>query len=92
VLNYVFPSQLGVVQGQTPNLIPIMELFNDLFEPYPFILERYGHAQFGWGGGMEHQTMSFMGGFGHELMAHELAHSWFGNKITTGFVGRYLDQ
>jgi aminopeptidase N len=84
VLNYVFPSQLGVVQGQTPNLIPIMQLFNDLFEPYPFILERYGHAQFGWGGGMEHQTMSFMGGFGHELMAHELAHSWFGNKITTG--------
>jgi aminopeptidase N len=32
---------------------------------------------------MEHQTMSFMGSFGHELMAHELAHSWFGNKITT---------
>jgi aminopeptidase N len=84
VLNYVFPSQLGVVQGQTPNLIPIMQLFNDLFEPYPFILERYGHAQFGWGGGMEHQTMSFMGNFGHELMAHELAHSWFGNKITLG--------
>ena len=84
VLNYVFPSQLGVVQNQTPNLIPIMELFNELFEPYPFILERYGHAQFGWGGGMEHQTMSFMGNFGHELMAHELAHSWFGNKITLG--------
>jgi hypothetical protein len=84
VLNYVYPGQLGSVQAQTPNLIPVMQLFNDLFEPYPFILERYGHAQFGWGGGMEHQTMSFMGGFGHDLMAHELAHSWFGNKITTG--------
>ncbi len=84
VLNYVFPGQLGTVQTQTPNLIPIMQLFNELLLPYPFILERYGHAQFGWGGGMEHQTMSFMGNFGHELMAHELAHSWFGNKITTG--------
>lgn len=84
VLNYVFPSQMGTIQNQTPGLIPIMELFNNLLEPYPFILEKYGHAQFGWGGGMEHQTMSFMGSFGHELMAHELAHSWFGNKITTG--------
>ena len=84
VLNYVFPSQLTTIQNQTPNLLPVMDLFNYLFEPYPFILEKYGHAQFGWGGGMEHQTMSFMGSFGHELMAHELAHSWFGNKITTG--------
>jgi aminopeptidase N len=84
VLNYVFPGQLETVHNQTPGLIPIMQLFNELLEPYPFILERYGHAQFGWGGGMEHQTMSFMGNFGHELMAHELAHSWFGNKITTG--------
>lgn len=83
VLNYVFPGQAGNIQNQTPGIIPIMELFNNLFEPYPFILEKYGHAQFGRGGGMEHQTMSFMGTFGHELMAHELAHSWFGNKITT---------
>jgi len=84
VLNYVFPSQQGNIQTLTPGLIPVMELFNELLEPYPFILEKYGHAQFGWGGGMEHQTMSFMGSFGHEIMAHELAHSWFGNKITLG--------
>jgi len=84
VLNYVFPGQQANIQTQTPGLIPIMELFNELLGPYPFILEKYGHAQFGRGGGMEHQTMSFMGSFGHELMAHELAHSWFGNKITLG--------
>lgn len=84
VLNYVFPSQLENVQVLTPGLIPVMELFKELLEPYPFILEKYGHAQFGWGGGMEHQTMSFMGAFGHEIMSHELAHSWFGNKITLG--------
>jgi hypothetical protein len=51
---------------------------------YPFVKEKYGHAQFSWGGGMEHQTMSFMVGFGYELMAHELAHQWFGDKITCG--------
>ena len=40
-----------------------MQLFSELFGTYPFASEKYGHAQFGWGGGMEHQTMSFMGGF-----------------------------
>jgi hypothetical protein len=84
VLNYVYPGSLGTIQTQSPGIIPIMALFNDLFEPYPFLNERYGHAQFGWGGGMEHQTMSFMGNFSHELMAHEMAHSWFGNKVTCG--------
>jgi aminopeptidase N len=44
--------------------------------------EKYGHAQFGWGGGMEHQTITFITGFGHELIAHELGHHWFGDKIT----------
>jgi hypothetical protein len=33
---------------------------------------------------MEHQTMSFVGNFSYELLAHELAHQWFGNHITCG--------
>jgi hypothetical protein len=48
----------------------------------PYRDEKYGHAQFGWGGGMEHQTMSFMVNFGFGLIAHELAHQWFGDYIT----------
>jgi len=64
--------------------LPIMNLFETLFEPYPFRNEKYGHAQFGWGGGMEHTTVSFMGSFGRGLIAHELAHQWFGDKITCG--------
>lgn len=84
VLNYVFPEQLEASQQATGGIVEQMQLFNELFGHYPFAQERYGHAQFGWGGGMEHQTMSFMGGFSYELMAHELAHQWFGNTVTCG--------
>ncbi len=84
ILNYVFPEDLASAQNDTPRLISQMQLFSDLFGEYPFADEKYGHAQFAWGGGMEHQTMSFMGNFSYELMAHELAHQWFGNLVTCG--------
>ncbi|MFT6996958.1 MAG: aminopeptidase N [Cryomorphaceae bacterium] len=84
VLNYVFPEDLSQAEDQLESTVEIMELFNELFEIYPFADEKYGHAQFGWGGGMEHQTMSFMGSFSYGLQAHELAHQWFGDKVTCG--------
>jgi aminopeptidase N len=33
---------------------------------------------------MEHQTMSSMGSWSKQLIAHELAHQWFGDKVTCG--------
>ena len=84
VLNYVFPENLSNAQASTPNVLDVIQLYSNLFIPYPFYDEKYGHAQFGWGGGMEHQTMSFMAGFSHHLMAHELAHQWFGDYVTCG--------
>jgi aminopeptidase N len=57
-------------------------LYDTLFGVYPFSDEKYGHAEFGWGGGMEHQTMTFVTAFDHELIAHELGHHWFGDKVT----------
>jgi hypothetical protein len=84
ILNYVYPENYETIKTKTPVTIPIMQLYNRLFMPYPYKDEKYGHAQFGWGGGMEHQTMSFMGSFGFDLIAHELAHQWFGNYVTCG--------
>ena len=82
ILNYVFPEDSATLVEQSANTNEMIELFSELFTPYPFKNEKYGHAQFSWGGGMEHQTMTFMGYYSHDLRAHELAHSWFGNMIT----------
>ena len=82
VLNYVFPQFLATAQQETKQVLPMIRLFDSLFGRYPFVEEKYGHAQFTWGGGMEHQTMSFMVNFSFDLMAHELAHQWFGDKVT----------
>lgn len=84
IVNYVFPEDLSYAQASTGVTVDIMNLFTNLFEEYPYASEKYGHAQFGWGGGMEHTTVSFMGNFSRSLIAHELAHQWFGDKITCG--------
>ena len=84
IINYVYPEDLSYAQSRTPVTVDIMNLFADRFEPYPYADEKYGHAQFGWGGGMEHTTVSFMGSLGRGLIAHELGHQWFGDKVTCG--------
>jgi aminopeptidase N len=84
IVNYIYPENYTSAVSSLAQTLPIMNLFETLFEPYPFRNEKYGHAQFGWGGGMEHTTVSFMGNFSRGLIAHELAHQWFGDKITCG--------
>ncbi|MGO3182439.1 MAG: M1 family aminopeptidase [Aequorivita sp.] len=84
IKNYVYPEDLSYAQSRTPVTVDIMNLFADKFEPYPYADEKYGHAQFGWGGGMEHTTVSFMGSLNRGLIAHELGHQWFGDKVTCG--------
>ncbi len=82
ILNYIYPQNLEKVRVEVAKTAKIIRFYSDLLIDYPFKDEKYGHAQFNWPGGMEHQTMSFMGSFNFDLIAHELAHQWFGNYIT----------
>lgn len=82
ILNYVYPQQLSDAKQNTPVTGDLIKLFSNLFGEYPFIDEKYGHAMFEFSGGLEHQTMSFMKNFSFQLVAHELAHQWFGNRVT----------
>jgi hypothetical protein len=85
IINYIYPEDSALYAANPPVAIPFLQLFSDLFGDYPFKKEKYGHAQFNWGGGMEHQTMSFVYRLEYfELTAHELAHQWFGDKVTCG--------
>lgn len=82
VLNYFFPEEETEWLATDSNVAHVLQLYSALFGPYPFIREKYGHAEFGWGGGMEHQTMSFVVAPDFELINHEMAHQWFGDKLT----------
>ena len=84
VLDYAYPEHEVEWESSDSNVAKSIQLYSNLFGAYPFIKEKYGHAQFGWGGGMEHQTMSFVYNTSFELVNHEMAHQWFGDKLTCG--------
>jgi aminopeptidase N len=89
IVNYAYPETAANNQASVAVTPGIMNFYEEKFGPYPFRDEKYGHAQFHWGGGMEHTTVSFMsagfsGGYSRELIAHELGHQWFGDKVTCG--------
>jgi aminopeptidase N len=50
ILNYVYPANSVTARMQTAVTASYIEFFSRKFIDYPFKNEKYGHAQFSWGG------------------------------------------
>ena len=84
IVNYIYPEEAASSISSLAVTPDIINFFESIVGNYPFRTEKYGHARAGLNGGMEHTTVSFMNSWGRSLIAHEMAHQWFGNKITCG--------
>ncbi|MBN2460483.1 MAG: hypothetical protein JXB60_02655 [Candidatus Cloacimonetes bacterium] len=89
VMNFVSAPYYDEALEDFSNLPFMIQVYSDHYGYYPF--EKYGNTVVPMQtfGAMEHQTMTTMGttfitgNHTHETtVAHELAHSWFGNCLT----------
>jgi aminopeptidase N len=83
--NFIYhdPSYLFSVKSNIDMTVEIIKFYEQLIQvPFPFRNEKYGHVTAPIGGGMENQTLTMLTSFDVELVAHELAHSWFGDLVT----------
>ncbi len=84
VQNYIYanPATLTYFKNVIDSTGMMMDYFSTIYGRYPFWQEKYGHCMAPLGGGMEHETMTTCGSFSGSLVAHELAHQWFGDNVT----------
>ncbi len=87
--HYVYPEDSLDATLDFADLAEVITYFASVFGEYPFMAEKYGHVEFPWGGGMEHQTLTSLGsslinGMGtyHWIIVHELSHQWWGDMVT----------
>lgn len=82
IIHFIYPENFQTYKDILDLTPDMMKIFSNKFGEYPFIKEKYGHAECGFSGGMEHQTCTSLGAFLEDIIAHELAHQWFGDKVT----------
>ncbi len=75
-----FINQNLNIIDKTTDIIKLYERLTGV--PYPFRKEKYGHVMAPIGGGMENQTLTSLSEVDFDVVAHELGHSWFGDRVT----------
>jgi hypothetical protein len=79
---YIFPDHVDATYELNMMTKDMIAYYASVYGEYPFLEEKYGHAEFLWGGAMEHQTCSSMGAFYETIICHELSHQWWGDMVT----------
>ena len=82
ITHFIYPENFNARKPYCDETDDMIEVFAESYGEYPFLIEKYGHAEFEWGGAMEHQTCTSMGFWGTGVVSHELAHQWYGDMIT----------
>ena len=82
ITHFIYPDHFNYVKPYADTTDNMIAVFSNRYGQYPFLEEKYGHAEFDWGGAMEHQTCTSMGFWGIGVVSHELAHQWYGDMIT----------
>jgi len=98
--NWVFPADRARAEIDFAPLCGMLEFLEQRCGPWPFPGEKYGHAEFMWGGAMENQTCTSYGNLlltgtnSHDtIVLHELAHQWFGDSVTPrGWADVWLNE
>ncbi len=90
---FVYKNQANAAPIFFEHQLDMLDCFAAKFGDYPFKTEKYGVAAVDMTnfGGMENQTCTFIRASyigahhnGDHLLAHELAHSWWGDMVTCG--------
>jgi aminopeptidase N len=86
---FVFRSDSAKARRDFSVFPEVIKYFESVLGPYPFSREKYGVAEFARPSFREHQTIPSLGSTfitgdrkNEPVLAHELAHQWFGNSLS----------
>ena len=71
---YNFPESVAGATAVQAKVKTMIGAYASRFGPYPFQDEKYGHSEFLFGGGMEHQTCTSLGTYNESVVEIGRAH------------------